>query len=158
MVFQIGDKAIHLTHGLGEIVDIETKTVHNHYVSCYVFQTPFLSVWIPVKTKDRNSLRAPKSKSEFEDICSDLESPNDPLPGNILIRKKQLLEILKDGQLISICRVIRDLSDYSKEITLSDIDKSILDRAIKSLLVEWVFSLSVPLPQAQKEMAAMLSS
>lgn len=158
MVFQIGDKVIHLTHGLGEIIDIETKTVHNHYVSCYVFQSPRLTVWVPVKSEDQHNLRAPKSKGEFEDLFSVLESPNEPLPDDHLQRKNQLLELLKDGRLKSICRVVRDLSDYSKEIKLSDIDKSILNRAKNSLLVEWVFSLSVQLPHAQKEMATLLSS
>jgi len=158
MDFRIGDKAIHLNHGLGEIMDIEDKTIHKHIVSCYVFRTPDLTVWVPVDTEDQNNLRAPKSKREFEDLFQVLQIQNEPLPEDHLKRNKQLLEMLKDGKLSSICRVIRDLSDYSNDIKLSDMDKSILNRAKNSLLVEWVYSLSVPLPHAQKEMAALLNS
>ncbi len=155
MDFNIGDEVIHLVHGLGEIENIEDKTVHDHIASCYVFRTPSLTVWVPVE--DQHSLRAPKSKSEFEKLISVLQSPNEPLPEDHLKRKKQLLELVKDGQLTSICRVVRDLSEFSNTIKLNDSDKSILDRAINSLLVEWMYSLSVPLPQAQKKMAEFLS-
>ncbi len=158
MDFQIGDKAIHFTHGLGEIENIEEKTVHDQVVSCYVFRTPSLTAWVPVDAEDRQNLRAPKSKREFKKMFLTLQSPNEPLPDDHVKRKKQLLELLKDGQIKSICRVVRDLSDYSNTIKLNDVDKSILDRAINSLLVEWVYSLSVPLPQAQEKMAEFLSS
>ncbi len=158
MVFEVGDKAIHLVHGLGEIVKIEDKTVHDHMVSCYVFQTSSLTVWVPVDVENQHNLRAPKSKREFEDLFTVLQSPNEPLPEDHLKRKKQLLELLKDGQLKSICRVVRDLSDHSNKIKLNDVDKAILDRAINSLLVEWMYSHSVPLPEAQEKMAEFLNS
>ena len=51
--------------------------------------------------------------------------------------------LLKSGQLISICRVVRDLSSYGYERKLSEGDKSTLHRAKDSLLAEWVYSLSV---------------
>ncbi len=156
MDFNSGDKAIHLVHGLGYIADIEDKTVHDHIVSCYVFQTPSLTVWVPVE--DQHNLRAPKSKSEFEDLFPVLQNPNEPLPEDHLQRKKQLLELLKDGQLISICRVVRDLSDYGNTVKLSDIDKAIHERAINSLLVEWVYTFSIPMLQARKMMAEFLSA
>ena len=36
MAFQIGDKVIHRTFGMGEITRIEEKTINGHQVNCYV--------------------------------------------------------------------------------------------------------------------------
>ena len=158
MIFQIGEKVIHLKHGIGDIVKIEGKMVHDRKVSCYVVRTPTLTVWVPIEDEGQHSLRALTSKSEFKTIFSVLRGPNEPLPEDAHERKKQLLEILQSGQLISICRVVRDLSSYGYEKKLNDGDKSILQRAKDSLLAEWAFSLSVPLTQASKKMEELLNS
>ena len=158
MIFKIGEKVIHLNHGIGDIVDIEDKMVRDRNVSCYVVRTPSLTVWVPVDNGDRHSLRAPTSKREFENLFSVLRGPIEPLPEDRLERKKQLLELLKSGELNSICRVVRDLSSFGHERTLSEEDKSTLRRAKDSLLAEWVFSLSVPLPQATQKMEELLNS
>ena len=158
MSFQIGEKVIHVNHGIGDIVKIEDKIVHDRNVSCYVVRTPTLTVWVPIDAGDRHSLRAPTSKRAFKKLFSVLRGPNEPLPEDRLERKKQLLELLKSGQLKSICRVVRDLSSFGYERTLSEEDKSTLRRAKDSLLAEWVFSLSVPLPQASQTMDELLNS
>jgi CarD family transcriptional regulator len=158
MVFQIGDKVIHSIHGFGDIVKIEDKMVRDLNVSCYVVRTPTLTIWVPIDAGDRHSLRAPTSKSEFENLLSILRGPNELLPDDRFERKKQLLKLLKDGQLISIFHVVRDLSSYGYNKKLNDDDRSILERAKNSLLAEWVFSLSVSLPQAEQKMGELLDS
>jgi RNA polymerase-interacting CarD/CdnL/TRCF family regulator len=63
---------------------------------------------------------------------------------------------MKDGQLASICRVVRDLTHFQRSTKLNDQEKSILERAIKSLLTEWTYSLGVPLSQAHQSMMNLL--
>ena len=158
MSFQIGEKVIHVNHGIGDIVKIEDKMVHDRNVSCYVVRTPTLTVWVPLDAGDRHSLRAPTSKREFKKLFSVLRGPSEPLPRDRLERKKQLLELLKSGKLKSICRVVRDLTSFGQERNLSEEDKATLQRAKDSLLAEWVFSLSVPLTQANQTMEELLNS
>lgn len=158
MDFQIGDKVIHSIHGLGEVVQIEEKTIHDHVKSCYVVRTHNLTIWVPVDNGDQHSLRAPSSKSEFENLFKVFHKPNEPLPEDRVERKRLLLDLLKDGQLSSIFRVVRDLTRFGNNRKLSDEDKAILERAMNSLLTEWVFSLSVPIAQARQQMGEMLNS
>jgi CarD family transcriptional regulator len=158
MVFHIGDKVIHSIHGLGDVIEIEDKMIHDRNASCYVVRTATLTIWVPIDSGDQHSLRAPTSKSEFENLFAVLRGPCQPLPDDRIERKRKLLELLKDGQSISLCRIVRDLSSYGHEKKLSDEDRSILVRAKNSLLAEWVFSLSVPLSQARQEMGELLNS
>ena len=82
--FQIGEKVIHVNHGIGDIVKIEDKMVRDRKVNCYVVRTPDLTVWVPIEDGDRHSLRAPTSKREFKKLFSILRGPNEPLPEDAL--------------------------------------------------------------------------
>ena len=158
MKFKIGAKVIHLNHGIGDVIDIEDKKVRDRIVSCYVVRTPSLTVWVPIDDGVRQSLRAPTSKREFKHLFTVLQGPVEPLPEDRLERKKKLLDLMKSGQLTSICRVVRDLTSFGSARNLSEEDKLTLHRAKDSLLAEWVYSLSIPLPQATQTMEEMLKS
>lgn len=155
MSFQIGDKVIHLTHGMGEIVGIEEKNIHDHPTNCYVLSTPELMIWIPIDELQHN-LRLPTPSKEFVRMFDILTSPSEKLLEDRVLRKDQLLEQLKDGQLASIFRVVRDLTNYKHSKKLNDRDKSILEWSTNSLLTEWAYSLEISLNQAKLAMMSML--
>ena len=158
MIFQVGDKVIHLVHGIGDIVDIENRTVQEDKVSCFVVQTQDLTIWVPINEADQHSIRSPAPETEFEAMFSILEGPNQPLPEDRIERKQLLMGLLDDGNLSSIGRVVRDLFSLSQERKLSEEDKTILERAENTLLVEWGYSLAVPRSQALAKMRQLLQS
>ena len=59
MSFHIGEKVIHCSFGIGEIVDIEEKIIQSQPTNCYVFRTKELIIWIPINDLQQHSLRAP---------------------------------------------------------------------------------------------------
>ena len=158
MSFHIGDKVIHCTFGLGEITQIEEKTINGHPTSCYVVNISDMTIWIPMDDLQQNSLRVPTPPEEFVRTLPILTSPNEVLQEDRVLRKNQLMDQLKDGQLASICRVVRDLTHYQRNSKLNDQERSILDRAVKSLLTEWTVSLGLPFNQAHQAMESMLQS
>lgn len=156
MDFHIGDKVIHSTYGLGEIVNIEEKVIHDHPTNCYVVRTNELTIWIPINDSHQHSLRTPTLPKEFVRLFSILTSPGETLPEDRILRKDQLIAHMRDGQLASICRVVRDLTHFKRIKKLNDQENSILERAMNSLLTEWIYSLGVSQHQAQQAMAKML--
>lgn len=158
MDFQIGEKLIHWTYGLGEITRIEEKTIHGQLENCYVFCTADLTIWIPVNNMDQCSLRRPTPPEEFDQLFTILGAPGEQLDGDRLQRKIQLMSKIKDGQLASICKVIRDLTYFKRNAKLNEQERSILERTVNSLLTEWTYSLKIPLSQAQQDMTAMLGN
>ncbi len=158
MSYHIGDKVIHCTFGLGEITEIDKKTINGRPTRCYVVRINDMTVWVPMDDLQQNSLRVPTPPEEFVKTLPILTSPNEALLDDRLLRKNQLLDQLNDGQLSSICRVVRDLTHYQRNSKLNDQEKSILDRAIKSLLTEWTVSLGLPFNQAHQAMESMLQS
>ncbi len=158
MGFQIGDKVIHCTFGFGEIIKIEEKTINGGVENCFVVQMSDMTIWVPIDDSAQTSLRAPTSQKEFIETLPILTSPTENLVDDRVLRKKQLSDRLKDGQLSSICSVVRDLSSYQRKFMLNDQERSILDRAIKSLLTEWTFSLGTTQTQARQAMESMLAA
>ncbi len=158
MVFRIGDKVIHSSFGLGEITQIENRVIHGSLKRCYVIQMNDMTIWVPLDDSGESSLRAPTLPDEFIKTLPILSSPNESLQEDRVLRKKQLTDRLKDGQLASICRVVRDLSHYQRNSKLNDQEKSILERAVNSLLTEWTFTLGTNPHQAHLTMERMLES
>jgi RNA polymerase-interacting CarD/CdnL/TRCF family regulator len=156
MGFHIGDKVIHWTYGLGEIVQIEEKTILGRPTNCYVVRTPDLTIWIPIDDLQQRSLRLPTTPDEFTRLFAILTSPSEDLTEDRVMRKDLLMAQMKDGQLASICRVVRDLTHFKRVKKLNDQEKSILERAMNSLLTEWTYSLGMPLNQAHQAMTNLL--
>jgi RNA polymerase-interacting CarD/CdnL/TRCF family regulator len=155
MGFQIGDKVIHWTYGLGEIVLIEEKIIHGHLTNCYVVEISDLTIWVPIDL-GQTSLRVPTPPKDFDKLFTILTSPGEALLEDRMLRKNQLMEQLRDGQLASLCRVVRDLTHFQRGTKLNDQERSILERAEKSLLAEWTYSLGTPFSQAHQAMTSML--
>jgi len=156
MGFHVGDKVIHCTHGLGEIFQIEQKTICGHLTNCYVVRTPDLTIWIPVDDLQQHCLRLPAQPEEFVGLFAILNGPSEQLQEDRLLRKDQLLAQMRDGQLASICRVVRDLTNFKRSKKLNDQETSILERATNSLLTEWAHSLGMSQNQAHLAMINLL--
>jgi len=156
MAFHVGDKIIHCSFGLGEITQIEDKVINGYTTQCYVVNISNMMIWIPTKDQEQNSLRLPTSPEEFSKVLPILSSPNEKLEDDRVLRKQHLMEQMRDGQLSSICRVVRDLTHFQRISKLNDNERAILERAIKSLLAEWSHSLGTPVNLAQQAMESML--
>ncbi len=156
MGFQIGDTVIHCTFGMGEIIQIEEKTVHGQLTNCYVVRINDMTTWIPIDTQQQHTLRMPTPPDEFERMSAILASPGETLLDDRAQRKDQLLAQIRDGQLASICRVVRDLTHYKRSNKLNEQENSILERAINSLLTEWTYSKGISLMQARQALANLL--
>lgn len=157
MSFHVGDKVIHCSYGLGEIVDIEEKMINDRATNCYVVRASELTIWIPIQDLPQNSLRQPAQPEEFVKLFAILTGPGEALLVDRVLRKEQLLVQMRDGQLASICRVVRDLTQFQRSKKLNDQERSILERATNSLLTEWTYSLGLPTHQAHQAMINLLA-
>jgi RNA polymerase-interacting CarD/CdnL/TRCF family regulator len=102
------------------------------------------------------SLRLPTPRNEFDALFKILRSPGELLPQDRFERKTQLLDLLKDGKLDGVCRVVRDLWFYRRTKKLNDYDKAILLRAQDFLFNEWKLSFAVTSAQAEQELSQIL--
>jgi RNA polymerase-interacting CarD/CdnL/TRCF family regulator len=159
MNFHKGDTVMHWTYGIGQIVNLEERSLDGSKAVYYVVQVRDMTVWVPADDKVRSRLRSPTPRLRFQRLLAILASPSEPLPQDRLERKTRLLALLEDCRPESLCRVIRDLSAYQKQQVrpMNDNDQMILKQTRNTLLGEWGFVLSITPAQAEHELHRLLT-
>jgi RNA polymerase-interacting CarD/CdnL/TRCF family regulator len=157
MNFHVGDSVMHWTYGLGQVVQLEKRDLSGQPVLYYAVQVRDLTIWVPAGDGLDSRLRPPSTRDEFTRSLDLLGSPSDPLPDDRQERKALLRDVLKDGRAESLCRVIRDLSAYSRLHSLNDNDQALMKQARESLLGEWTVALSVTPANADIELRRLLT-
>jgi RNA polymerase-interacting CarD/CdnL/TRCF family regulator len=160
MNFQKGDTVMHWTHGIGQIVNLEERALSGVKTIYYVVQIRDMTVWVPADSNIGSRLRPPTPRSRFEQILAILSRPPETLPEDRLERKTHLLELLQDGGPEALCRVIRDLTAYQKQLgkPMNDNDQILLKQSRSLLLGEWEFVLSISYAQAEHELHRLLTA
>jgi len=156
--FQVGDRVIHWVYGLGEIIQIDEKMISGQSGKYYVVQIRDLTLWVPMNDAGEHCLRLPTPAKDFHKFFGLLSSPGKSLSTDRYMRKTQLTELMKDGTLESICRVVRDLMYYKQTNKINENDNTILVRARNFLLNEWSVALSVSVQQAERELKNLLET
>jgi RNA polymerase-interacting CarD/CdnL/TRCF family regulator len=158
MEFQIGDRVVHCTYGLGQVLAIEEQVINNNVVLCYEVQIADLSIWIPANENLKSRLRFPISPAELKKLFLILSGPAENLPDDRRNRNLQLRETLRDGKTESLCKALRDLYAYRRtHSTWNEYDSEMIKRVENLLIREWSFALSIPPQQANEELHKLLS-
>jgi RNA polymerase-interacting CarD/CdnL/TRCF family regulator len=157
MNLHVGDHVIHWVYGFGEILRQEEKNLPGQASRYLVVKVKDLTIWVPMDDELMNRLRTPTPGGQFEQLFEILSSPSEALSKDRFERKTHLLEEQKNASAEANCRIIRDLSSHQQETQLNDHDSLLLKQTRESLLSEWTYSLSVPLPQAELELYRLLS-
>jgi len=156
MSFHIGDPVVHWSYGPGKIIQMDENTMSGNTEKYYVVQIEDMKIWVPLTEAGEHSLRFPTPVEDFRKLFGILSSSSEPLSADRYTRKTQLMDLLKDRTLKSICRVVRGLVDFQRTNKTNENDRSILDHARKFLLSEWSCSLSIPFEQAESELRQLL--
>jgi len=158
MGFQIGDWVVHCTHGLGQVLAIEERMNNNKTALYYMIQLKDLTIWVPVDENQNSRLRSPASPEEFHRLLATLSDPGEQLLDDRRQRNLQLLEMLRDGRIESLFRVLRNLAAHRRHRTWSEYDSALMNRVQKALIGEWSFSLSMNPLDAEIELQRLLSA
>lgn len=156
--YQVGDKVVHANYGLGEIIKMDEKFIHGRQMLCYVLLAGNVTIWVMADEPGKSGLRLPTPGTDFENLFKILSSPGELLPTDQYERKTELTERMKEGDLASICTVIRDLHYYRDVKQLNDHDKVAMERAQRLLLEEWTYSCSISMSQAYAELTQLLAA
>jgi RNA polymerase-interacting CarD/CdnL/TRCF family regulator len=158
MEFHIGDPVMHCTHGFGHILRKEVRAIFNHKSLYYAISIRDMIVWVQVNDQLETRLRSPMKKEAFEQLFRILSGAGEPLPVDRQERRIRLLEMIKDGQAASYCRVLRDLVTFQHTHPLNEYDQNLLKRSREALLGEWMHALSIPVSEAEANLHQMLEA
>lgn len=154
MQFKAGDRIVHPTYGVSEVVRLEERQLAEPNKRLYYVLTADRStVWVPV---DATGLRKLTTSTELEKGRSVLRGKPEELTPDHRERRLSISESLKGGSFQTLCQVVRDLAALSWRKSLGEADASLLKRARESLSREWAASSGIAVDEALAEVNALL--
>jgi len=151
-----GDWVVHLYYGIGQVKGIERKHISGKMAEYYRVKTGDSVFWVPVEETDLCRVRPLTPPSKLRKALKALEKPPcemDPDNKQRLIRIK---DARSDGSLMSICRLVRDISARQVEDSIGQNEKRALDFFEKLLLAEWSVSADVTVEDAGHQLRDLL--
>jgi CarD family transcriptional regulator len=138
--FQVGDKAVHPAHGVGEVTGIEKREIAGMPGLFYVLRIldSGMKVMVPTTSIDTVGLRTVMSQGEADRVLEVFRSKERAVGGGPWNRRQRAYnEMIKSGSPYEVAKVLRDLYriKFKNEKDLSYGERRLLDHA-RSLLVK----------------------
>ncbi|MEM9073693.1 MAG: CarD family transcriptional regulator [Myxococcota bacterium] len=159
MEFNIGDKAVHPAHGVGEVTAIEKKSIAGTDKRFYILKIvdSGMTVMVPTDGVKRLGLREVISKREAKKVMDELKKDEVAVTSQPWNRRyREYTEMLKSGSPIEVARVLRDLSRLRSDKELSFGERRLLEQARNLLVTELALAKAVKEEKINKDIDKIL--
>jgi CarD family transcriptional regulator len=143
--FKKNQQVVYPLQGVGKILSIEERTFKDKKILYYVIylEVSDMTVMIPVEKATELGIRAIVSKQEAEKALVFISEDYDPVPADWKLRYQMNLDLLKQGSVVDIARVVRTLYHRSKIKELPILERKLFDSALKLLVDEISFAMNL---------------
>lgn len=151
--FQIGEHVVYPLQGVGLVKDIKEKNLREETVLCYVIYIDIsdITVSIPVDKVHDVGIRALVSAKEAQKTLNDISSKYEPVNVDWKARFQNNLDLVKEGSISSISKVVQGLYHRSKIKELPVQERKLYDNAIRLLIDECSYSMKKDPDVIEKE-------
>jgi CarD family transcriptional regulator len=150
--FKVGDKAVHPSHGVGEVTGLEEREIGGTRAKFYILRIldNGMKVMVPTSAATQVGLRYVMSDKEATDILLTMKAREVAVDVQPWSRRFRVYtEMIKSGSPTEIAKVLRDMNRLKFDKELSFGERRLLDQA-KSLLLK---ELAIAKKKTEAEMA-----
>jgi CarD family transcriptional regulator len=158
--FQVNQKVVYPSQGVGVILSIEEKPFKNEAIPYYVIylEVSDMTIMVPVDKALDLGIRAIVSRDEALRALELISEDYEPIPSDWKLRYQMNLDLLKKGSVMDIAAIVRSLYHRSKVKELPILERKLYDSALKLLEDEVSFSLRRPKEEVENMIFARLES
>jgi CarD family transcriptional regulator len=144
--FQVEQKVVYPSQGVGIILAIEKKKFKNEEIPYYkiYLEVSDMTIMVPVDKAEGLGIRAIVPKEEALQALELIGEDYEPIPSDWKLRYQMNLDLLKKGSVLDIASIVRSLYHRSKVKELPILERKLYDSALKLLEDEVSFSLRQP--------------
>lgn len=149
--FQINQKIVYPSQGVGKITDICEKTFKDKTFLYYVIYLDVsdMVIMVPVDKVDELGIRPIVSCEEALEALDKIGDAMEPITSDWKARYQQNLDLLKKGSVSDIAAIVRCLYHRSKVKELPIMERKLYDSAKKLLEDEISFALDKPVKEVE---------
>lgn len=158
--FQVGDKAVHPSHGVGEVTAIERREIAGASKAFYVLRIIDTGMKVMVPTASAEGLRTVMPSSEAEKVLAVFRSSEKAVGGGPWNRRQRAYnEMIRSGSPYEIAKVLRDLYriKFTDEKDLSYGERRLMDQARGLLLKELALSKKTTEAEVERLIESMFA-
>lgn len=157
MPYNVGDRVVHPSYGVGYVIRLEARRFAEAEARLYYEITIEKgTVWVPVEPHDTNGLRPVTTREDLAGYRRTLRSRPAALNQDRRLRQSELTARLRQGSFQTTCEVVRDLTARSWNKALGDTEMTLLHRVQDNLCHEWAMAQGVSVAEATQEVQALL--
>jgi CarD family transcriptional regulator len=144
--FQVGQKVVYPSQGVGIIQAIEKKIFKSEKVPYYriYVEVSDMTIMVPVDKAEGLGIRPIVPKDEALRALELIGEDYEPIPSDWKLRYQMNLDLLKKGSVSDIAAIVRSLYHRSKVKELPILERKLYDSALKLLEDEVSYSLKKP--------------
>ena len=156
--FQIGDHVVYPLQGVGVIKDIKERIVRNAPVLYYVIYVDIsdMMISIPVDKVHESGVRAIVPKEVALQALESISSKYEPVAVDWKARYQMNVDLIKEGSIFSIAKVVQGLYHRSKVKELPVQERKLYDNAIRLLIDECSYALDKDQKEIEKTIFSCL--
>ena len=160
LVFKAGDFVVYPAHGVGKVLEIETRDISGHTVELYVisFERDRMTLRVPVDKVDNSGLRRLSTKKIMETALTTLKGKA-RVKRTMWSRRAQEYEAkINSGDPVSIAEVVRDLYRGEAQQEQSYSERQIYEQALERLAHEVAAVENIQHDKATKKLEKLLNA
>jgi CarD family transcriptional regulator len=152
--FQIGQRVVYPSQGVGVIQAIEEKEFKNVQIPYYVIylEASDMTIRMPCDKAVGLGIRTIVSPDDAFHALDFIGEDFEPVPSDWKLRYQMNLDLLKKGSIVDIASIVRSLYHRSQVKELPILERRLYDSALKLLDDE----LSFALQKSKEEMESMI--
>ncbi|HAP56272.1 MAG: CarD family transcriptional regulator [Sphaerochaeta sp.] len=141
--FVVGEHVVYPLQGVGVIKRIEERMFRGAVTMYYVIYLDIsdMTVMIPVEKSKEMGIRPIVEPKEAQSAIDSISSKYEPMPVDWKARYQMNVDLLKQGSIASIAKVVQALYHRSKIKELPVQERKLYDNALRLLIDETSFSL-----------------
>jgi CarD family transcriptional regulator len=158
--FQVNQKVVYPSQGVGVITSIEEKEFKSEKVPYYVIylEVSDMTIMVPVDKAVGLGIRSIVPSKEAQRALELIGEDFEPITSDWKERYNKNLDLLKKGSVTDIATIVRTLYHRSKVKELPILERKLYDSALKLLEDEVSYSLKKPRDEVENMIFTRLES
>lgn len=150
--FKIGEHVVYPLQGVGIVKDIRERTVRETPVLYYVIYIDMsdMTVSIPVEKVAESGVRAIVAPEDAVKALESISSKYEPVSVDWKARYQMNVDLIKEGSIYSIAKVVQGLYHRSKVKELPVQERKLYDNALSLLIDECSYALGKDKKEIEK--------
>lgn len=136
--YTAGNWIAHSHFGIGQIIDVEVKSISGDETSYYRIKTAESTFWVPVDQMDSELIRPLATPEDIQQVIVVLQNSPKAMSSNTKLRQSRIHNVRVNNTPSDIARLLRDLRARQRDKGLLYSSERSAYRTLKQQLVqEW---------------------